>query len=66
MAAAKKISKRLSVTLIKSKHGRLATHKACIAGLGLRRMNQTVEVIDTPENRGMVNRVHYLLKVEEV
>jgi large subunit ribosomal protein L30 len=66
MAAAKKISKKLSVTLIKSKHGRLATHKACIAGLGLRRMHQTVEVIDTPENRGMVNRVHYLLKVEEV
>jgi large subunit ribosomal protein L30 len=66
MAAAKKISKKLSVTLIKSKHGRLANHKACVAGLGLRRMNQTVVVIDTPENRGMVNRIHYLLKVEEV
>lgn len=66
MAAAKKTSKKLSVTLIKSKHGRLATHKACVAGLGLRRMHQTVEVIDTPENRGMINRVHYLLNVEEV
>lgn len=66
MAAAKKTSKKLSVTLIKSKHGRLAAHKACVAGLGLRRMHQTVEVIDTPENRGMVNRIHYLLKVEEV
>jgi large subunit ribosomal protein L30 len=66
MAVADKTSKKLSVTLIKSKHGRLANHKACVAGLGLRRINQTVEVIDTPENRGMVNRIHYLLKVEEV
>jgi large subunit ribosomal protein L30 len=57
--------KRLSVTLVRSKHGRLASHKACVAGLGLRRMHQTVEVIDTPENRGMINRVHYLLNVEE-
>jgi large subunit ribosomal protein L30 len=66
MAVADKTSKKLSVTLIKSKHGRLANHKACVAGLGLRRINQTVEVIDTPENRGMVNRIHYLLKVEEL
>ena len=57
--------KRVSVTLVRSKHGRLASHKACVAGLGLRRMHQTVQVIDTPENRGMINRVHYLLKVEE-
>jgi large subunit ribosomal protein L30 len=66
MAVADKTSKKLSVTLIKSKHGRLANHKACVAGLGLRRINQTVQVIDTPENRGMVNRIHYLLKVEEI
>ncbi|MCH8105826.1 MAG: 50S ribosomal protein L30 [Gammaproteobacteria bacterium] len=65
-AAAKKSTNMLSVTLIRSKHGRLASHKACIAGLGLRRMHQTVQVIDTPENRGMVNKVHYLLNVEEV
>lgn len=65
MATANKTSKKLSVTLIKSKHGRLAAHKACVAGLGLRRMHHTVEVIDTPENRGMINRVHYLLNVEE-
>ena len=66
-AAAKSEStvKRLSVTLVRSKHGRLVSHKACVAGLGLRRMHQTVEVIDTPENRGMINRVHYMLKVEE-
>ena len=58
--------KRLSVTLVRSKHHRLAAHKACVAGLGLRRMHQTVQVIDTPENRGMINKVHYMLNVEEV
>ena len=57
--------KRLSVTLVRSKNGRLKSHKACVAGLGLRRMHQTVQVIDTPENRGMINKVQYMLKVEE-
>jgi large subunit ribosomal protein L30 len=57
--------KRISVTLVRSKNGRLASHKACVAGLGLRRMHQTVQVIDTPENRGMINKVQYLLNVEE-
>jgi large subunit ribosomal protein L30 len=57
--------KRISVTLVRSRHGRLASHKACVAGLGLRRMHQTVQVIDTPENRGMINKVQYLLNVEE-
>lgn len=58
-------AKTIKVTLIKSASGRLANHRACVSGLGLRRMHQTVEVIDTPENRGMINKVHYLLKVEE-
>ena len=57
--------KKISVTLVRSKHGRLKSHKACVAGLGLRRMHQTVQVIDTPENRGMINKVHYMLNVEE-
>ena len=57
--------KELKVTLVKSKYGRLKSHKACVAGLGLRRMHQTVMVADTPENRGMINRVSYLLSVEE-
>jgi large subunit ribosomal protein L30 len=56
---------RLKVTLVKSPLGRLASHKACVRGLGLRRMHHTVEVTDTPENRGMVNKVRYMLKVEE-
>ena len=57
--------KELKVTLVKSRFGRLKSHKACVAGLGLRKMHQTVTVIDTPENRGMINRVSYLLSVEE-
>ena len=57
--------KTVKVTLVRSRHGRLKAHKACIAGLGLRRMHQTVEVIDTPENLGMINKVSYMLRVEE-
>lgn len=57
--------KKLKLTLVKSKYGRLKAHRACVAGLGLRRMHQMVEVEDTPENRGMINRISYLLRVEE-
>ncbi|MCH7821451.1 MAG: 50S ribosomal protein L30 [Proteobacteria bacterium] len=57
--------KELKVTLVKSKHGRLKKHRACVAGLGLRKLHQTVRVQDTPENRGMINRIAYLVKVEE-
>ena len=56
--------KRLTVTLVKSVNGRLPKHKLCVKGLGLRRMHHTVSVIDTPENRGMINKVHYLLDVK--
>lgn len=55
----------IRVTLVKSTNGRHAAHKACVAGLGIRRMHQTVAVKDTPENRGMINKVSYLLKIEE-
>jgi large subunit ribosomal protein L30 len=58
--------KRLKVTLLKSTNGRVASHKACVRGLGLRRIRHTVEVIDTPENRGMINKVCDMLAVEEV
>lgn len=58
--------KALRVTLMRSKHGRLESHKACLSGLGIRRLHQTVLVRDTPENRGMINRVSYMLRVEEV
>jgi large subunit ribosomal protein L30 len=55
----------IKVTLLKSTFGRLKNHRACVAGLGLRRIGHTVEVEDTPSVRGMINRVHYLVKVEE-
>jgi len=58
--------KKIKVTLVKSMFGRKKNHMACVKGLGLRRMHHTVEVIDTPCNRGMINKVSYLLKTEEV
>ena len=58
--------KELRITLVKSAHGRLKNHIACVRGLGLRKINHTVLVEDTPSVRGMVNKVRYLLKVEEV
>ncbi|MGN8159368.1 50S ribosomal protein L30 [Salinisphaera sp. RV14] len=57
--------KRIKVTLIKSPIGRIARHRACVRGLGLRRVNHSVEVTDTPENRGMINKVADMLAVEE-
>ena len=58
-------TQKLKVTLVKSMKGRLKSHQACVRGLGIRRMHQTVEVDDTPENRGMINKAYYMLKVEE-
>ena len=57
--------KMMRVTLVRSMNGRLASHKACVRGLGLRRMHHTVEVEDTPCTRGMVNKVNYMVRVEE-
>ena len=54
----------ITVTQVKSIAGRLKAHRACVAGLGLRRIGHTVQVEDTPSVRGMINKVHYLLKVE--
>ena len=56
---------KIKVTQVRSVHGRLKSHKACIAGLGLRRIGHTVEVQDTPAIRGMINKVNYMLRVEE-
>ena len=58
--------KQLKLTLMRSRFGRNPGHMACVAGLGLRNRHQTVVVEDTPAVRGMVNKVSYLLKVEEV
>jgi len=54
----------IKVTLTKSTNGRLKNHKACVAGLGLRKIHQTVEVIDTPAKRGRINKVSYMVSVE--
>ncbi len=54
----------VSVTLVKSFYGRLPAHRATVTGLGLKRINHTVVLQDTPEVRGMINKVSYLLKVE--
>ncbi len=57
--------KSVKITLVRSIHGRLKNHQACVRGLGLRRMHQTVEVKDTPENRGMINKINYMLRIED-
>jgi len=54
----------LKVTLVRSPNGTRGTHKATVLGLGLKRMNQTRELEDTPAVRGMINKVNYLVKVE--
>ncbi|MDQ5922099.1 MAG: large subunit ribosomal protein [Pseudomonadota bacterium] len=56
--------KKLKITLVKSLIGRLEAHKSCARGLGLSKIRQTVEVLDSVENRGMINRISYLLKCE--
>jgi large subunit ribosomal protein L30 len=64
MAKTKNEAGLIKVTLVKSTIGRIASHKACVAGLGLRHIRHTVELQDTPAVRGMINAVSYLLKVE--
>mgnify|MGYP000471713304 CR=1 FL=1 len=58
-------NKTVKVTQVKSAIGRLPKHRACLAGLGLRRINHTVELEDTPSVRGMINKVYYMVKVED-
>ena len=57
-------SKKIKVTLVKSTIGCKPTHKATVRGLGLRRMKQAVELKDSPEVRGMIDTVRYLVRVE--
>ena len=61
MAAAKK----LRVTLVKSVASTKQDHRATVRGLGLKWTNHSVDVIDTPATRGMINKVSYLVKVAE-
>ena len=59
------MAKELKVTLTKSTIGRLKAHKSCARGLGLLRTNHCVTVQDTPDNRGMINKIYYMVNVEE-
>ncbi|KKA44802.1 MULTISPECIES: 50S ribosomal protein L30 [Salinivibrio] len=59
------MAKTIKVTQTRSAIGRLPKHKATLRGLGLRRINHTVELEDTPCVRGMINKVNYMVKVEE-
>jgi large subunit ribosomal protein L30 len=56
--------KKIKVTLVKSVIGTKQDHRATVRGLGLRRMNSTSELEDTPSVRGMIQKVQYLVKVE--
>ncbi|MGA9574133.1 MAG: 50S ribosomal protein L30 [Lysobacterales bacterium] len=55
----------INVTLIRSPIGAQPKHRECVRGLGLKRMHQTVTLEDTPSVRGMVNKVYYMVRVEE-
>jgi len=61
---AKHAGKTLKVTLVRSPNGTKKQHRACVRGLGLRKIRQTVELADTPSIRGMINKVFYLVKCE--
>lgn len=56
--------KKIKVTLVKSVIGTRESHRATVKGLGLRKLNSSSELIDTPAVRGMINKISYLLKVE--
>lgn len=56
--------KKIKVTLVKSTNGCKTGHRATVRGLGLRKLNQTVELLDTPAVRGMIERVNYLVRIE--
>lgn len=64
MSMAKSSAGRIKVTLIRSPIGTKQAHRACVRGLGLRKIRQSVELPDTPANRGLINAVSYLVKCE--
>ena len=55
---------KIKVTLVKSVIGTKQDHRATVKGLGLRKLNSSSELIDTPNVRGMIQKVQYLVKVE--
>ena len=65
MAKKKKVEKTVRITLVKSGIGYSVRHKATIRALGLRKMHQTVEHVDSPVLRGMLSKVNHLVRIEE-
>jgi len=59
------MSSKIKVTLVKSMIGRPEKHRKILYGLGLRKLNKSISLEDTPTNRGMVNKVSHLVKLEE-
>jgi large subunit ribosomal protein L30 len=64
MAKAKSAGGTLKVTLVRSTIGTKQEHRACVRGLGLRKIRQTVELADTPSIRGMIHKVAYLVRCD--
>jgi large subunit ribosomal protein L30 len=62
---AKKKKKQIKVTLVRSPIGFQPKHRECVRGLGLKRIRHTVVLEDTPSIRGMVNKIDYMVRVEE-
>jgi len=58
-------AKQLKLTLVRSLNGRLKSHQQCARGLGIHKIHNPVTVVDTPENRGMISKISYMLTVEE-
>ena len=58
--------KKLRVTLVRGLRGRKEEHRATVRGLGLKWRSHTIEVVDSPQTRGMINRIGYMLKVTEI
>jgi|TARA_B100000768_G_scaffold44612_1_gene43399 large subunit ribosomal protein L30 len=57
--------KTMTIKLIKSGIGRMKSHKLCIKGLGFKKLNQVVTVVDTPSNRGLVNKISDMIEIQE-
>ena len=55
----------INIKLIKSSIGRIPNHKKCVKRLGFRRLHQTVSVVDTPSNRGMINKIRDMVEILE-
>lgn len=59
------MSAKLQVTLVRSTIGRPKKHRDIVAGLGLKRLNRTVEIADTPETRGMIAKISHMLSIAQ-